>query len=223
WDCLVPPDGLPDLSHLAIPFDTIEEADKYFQKPGNMMIYVSRNPKDSWVSYYHLSRSFQNFTGTMDDFMEQHIQEIGMWGPHWKHVREHLEMRNEPNVCFLTFESLKKPKKRGTLIVLMTTNPYRQNTIEEIKKIALFLGKDLTQEQVKAVKEEASIERMREKAPVTGDYRWKNLHNEDLTKPFVRDGKVGGWRNELTQEQIEKIDKYIKDYFQDIGLFETHS
>ncbi|CAG0893459.1 unnamed protein product [Darwinula stevensoni] len=132
WDCMVPPDGLPDLSKLVTPFDTIEEADKHFQKPGNM------------------------------------------------------------------------------------------NVGEAIEKIARFLGKDLTQEQVKAVKEEASIERMREKAPVTGDnYRWKNLLGEDSTKPFIRDGQVGGWRNELTEEQIEKIDKYIQDYFQEMELYDT--
>ncbi|CAG0902357.1 unnamed protein product, partial [Darwinula stevensoni] len=108
WDCLVPPDGLPDLSQLVIPFDTIEEADKHFQKPGNMIIYVSRNPKDSWISYYSLFHTFDSFTGTLDDFIEQSIHGISVWGPHWKHVREHWEMRNEPNVCFLTFESLKK-------------------------------------------------------------------------------------------------------------------
>ncbi|CAG0893461.1 unnamed protein product [Darwinula stevensoni] len=238
WDCMVPPDGLPDLSKLVIPFDTIEEADRHFQKPGNMIIYVARNPKDSWVSFYHLNRSFENFVGTMDDFIEQHIKGIVISeltpSPSHRHVESSLEtcprtLENEERAeCLLPhFRILEKGMSEETNLLLplrelSATDPNRQNVDEAIEKIARFLGKDLTQEQLKAVKEEASIERMREKAPVTGDnYRWKNLLGEDSTKPFVRDGQVGGWRNELTEEQIEKIDKYIQDYFEEMGLYDT--
>ena len=100
-------------------------------------------------------------------------------------------------------------------------DPNQQNVGEEIKKIGHFLGKDLTQEQVKAIQEEASIERMREKSPVTGDnYRWKHLHSDEANKPFIREGHIGGWRNVLSEEQAEKMDKYIQDYFQEMGLYE---
>ncbi|CAG0896993.1 unnamed protein product [Darwinula stevensoni] len=249
WDCLVPPDGLPDLSQLAIPFDTIEEADKHFQKHGNMVphleslpsprvikthlpisllppevrknkiIYVSRNPKDSGISYYSLFHTFDSFMGTLDDFIEQSIHGISLWGPHWKHVREHWEMRNEPNVCFLTFESLcydfhiGKLKAPRSGFAFTATNPHRQNAIEEIERLARFLGKDLTQEQTKAVEEEASIERMREKSPVTeSNYRWKHLNpSRDTAESFIRGGRVGGWRNVLDEDQVEKIDKYIRE------------
>ncbi|CAG0902358.1 unnamed protein product [Darwinula stevensoni] len=214
WDCLVPPDGLPDLSQLVIPFDTIEEADKHFHKHGNMLphlesipsprvikthlpvsllppevrknkiIYVSRNPKDSWISYYSLFHTFDSFTGTLDDFIEQNIH----------------------GIC-----------EKGFVAVV--------NAIEEIERLARFLGKDLTQEQTKAVEEEASIERMREKSPVTGpNYRWKHLNPpRDPSDSFIRGGRVGGWRNVLDEDQVEKIDKYIREYLEETGLFDSQT
>lgn len=42
------------------------------------IIYVTRNPKDTCVSFYHYCKKFHNMTGSFEDFAELFLEDSGM-------------------------------------------------------------------------------------------------------------------------------------------------
>lgn len=42
------------------------------------IIYVTRNPKDTCVSFYHYCKKFHNMMGSFEDFAELFLEDSGM-------------------------------------------------------------------------------------------------------------------------------------------------
>lgn len=72
------------------------------------MIYVARNPKDVCVSFYHHRVLIEGYLGSLDDHVEEFINDVVLYAPYWPHVQEFWKRRNEPNVLFITYEELKQ-------------------------------------------------------------------------------------------------------------------
>lgn len=188
-------------------------------------IYVIRNPADCMVSYYHYMKyapyhDFSNFDEVFDLFLEGKLD----YGDFFDHLLSGYELRNLPNVLFLTFESMKKDPKSAVL------------------KIAKFLDESLVSEllsddesMLKKVLHHSSFEIMQ--TTITGFY------NEAFTTPpskesdedvsvkcmnkffmimeaakkrgfkstgnFVRRGKIGDGKLTLSEKQKEKLNTRI--------------
>lgn len=72
------------------------------------IVYVTRNPKDMCVSYYHYCKLIHGLHGSFDEFCDLFIQGKTPIGPIWDHILGFWEQKDEPNVLFIKYEDMKK-------------------------------------------------------------------------------------------------------------------
>lgn len=176
-----------------------KEIQKEIKKP--KIIYISRNPKDTCVSYYYFSRLIKEFDGTLDEFCEQFLSGSVNFAPFWNHVLPFWKRRKDPNVLFLKYEELKADLPAA------------------IRKTAKFLEKDLTEAQIEKLAAHLSFESMKNNPAV--NYDWLVKMSNWLTRDnnsFMRKGKVGGYKEVMTPEMIERFDTWTYENIKDTDL-----
>lgn len=186
-------------------------------------VYITRNPYDCCVSYYHHTRNLpalQFANGTFDEYFDRFLVGNVGFGDYFDHLLSWYEQRHLPNVLLLTYEDLKR------------------ETRSSVMKVAGFMGKEyLTKlEEDPSVFDNVlnmcSVKRMREKInPVRRapdekylanfkrkdvDFRlrkgleeWRIFLQTPMTGDFVRKGEVGDWRNYFSMDKIEKMKERI--------------
>ncbi|XP_070573366.1 sulfotransferase 1B1-like isoform X2 [Ptychodera flava] len=159
-----------------------------FDKPVKI-IYVARNPKDVVVSDFHHC--------IYSPFEEPSY--CGEWG---SHVIPWWKKRDDPNILFIKYEDMIKDLGRC------------------VKKIASFLQQDhLTEEQIMKTVKLCTFENMKQNPVDRNEDVLANLWKSDISKnPFIRKGKVGGWKEYFTVAQNEKFDQVYKKWIGDSGL-----
>ncbi|KAF2899022.1 hypothetical protein ILUMI_07154 [Ignelater luminosus] len=159
------------------------------------IIYVVRNPKDACISYCHHGNLMLGWKIDVDTFAKLFIAEKSMYGSFWKHVFGYWEHQDSLNILFIKYEDMKA------------------DLPSVIKKVAGFLEKELTDEQVEILAKHLSFESMKKNNAVNGEefieqFRKNNLVNEDGS--FIRAGEVGKYKKELSPETIRQFDAWIK-------------
>ncbi|GAB0090906.1 hypothetical protein DMENIID0001_056820 [Sergentomyia squamirostris] len=160
-------------------------------RTGSKVIYVARNPKDVAVSYFHHWKNMGKFTGSLDDFLDLFINDYVMCAPFHSHVLDFWNMRDEPNVLFITFEEMKR------------------DLDSVIRKTCDFLGKAYPADRIEELKKHLSFKSMQENDKIkiehfTGEYEeW-----QDQNYKFVRKGEVGGYKSEMAPHWIERFNKW---------------
>ncbi|XP_070555618.1 sulfotransferase 1 family member D1-like [Ptychodera flava] len=170
-----------------------------FHEKRPKLIYLARNPKDLVVSaFIHHSMPpchiYDEFSELLEEFLAgQAIANFGHWG---SHVLDWWKRRHENNVLYVKYEDMRKDLKAG------------------IMNIAEFIGKDLTTEDIDKIAHHCSF-----------DYMKKAFQDDAFMKamgwkenPFVRRGKVGGWKETFTVAQNEMMDKYCEQWLKGTGL-----
>lgn len=115
------------------------------------------------------------------------------FGTFWKNVLSFWEHRDQPNICFIKYEDMRKDLE-GI-----------------IRKVARFLEKELTNEQVDKLKNHLSFESMKNNRSVNYEglvelnSKFKLVDGEGS---FMRSGSVGGYKQVMSPELIEKFDKW---------------
>ncbi|KAJ8968177.1 hypothetical protein NQ314_002436 [Rhamnusium bicolor] len=114
------------------------------------IIYVTRNPKDTCISYHNHSKLLEGYTGSFEDFCKlflagkrEYTFFINILRPFWQHIFPFWERRNQPNILFLKYEEMIK------------------DLPAIIRKVAQFLEKDLTDEQVDRLSDHLSFTNMK--------------------------------------------------------------
>ncbi|XP_067133688.1 sulfotransferase 1C3-like [Centruroides vittatus] len=189
--------------------------------PDSKYIYVTRNPRDCCVSYYHFMKLLP-FPGELNfqEFLEVFLEGNLGYGDYFDHLLEWYKHKNDNNVHFVTYEDLKKDIKG------------------EILKIAKFLG----EEYEKCVLNDAKIleniiryssfDYMKESSKKNLDVFFKKDKKwlEDKNLPpgamkaiqnfnqsgkdteggtYVRKGIIGDWKNHFNEEQIRLLNEKI--------------
>ncbi|CAG9773792.1 unnamed protein product [Ceutorhynchus assimilis] len=169
-------------------------------KAGCKVIYVARNPKDVAVSFYHLNRSMrtQGYTGDFAKYWCYFKNNLQPWTPYWDHIKEGWNMRHEENVLFLFYENLNKVNLRPN-----------------VEKIASFLGKSYTNEQLDKLENHLKIENFRNNKSVNFDVMESLGIILKSEEGFVRKGKNGGWKNYFDQEMDEEANQWIEENLRD--------
>ncbi|KAB7504383.1 Sulfotransferase family cytosolic 1B member 1 [Armadillidium nasatum] len=168
------------------------------------VVYVARNSKDVAVSYCHHSRLLKchDFCGTTSEFVDHFVNDTLVYSPFWTHIKEGWKRRNQSNIHFMFYEDLKANPKA------------------EIARLKDFLNVDLTNDQIEKIVHYTSFDQMKERegkdlmGEDTNEYA--NSEVEDKDGGFFRKGQVGDYKNKLSEEDIERINKWTKENTRDM-------
>ncbi|KAL9993833.1 putative Sulfotransferase domain, P-loop containing nucleoside triphosphate hydrolase [Helianthus debilis subsp. tardiflorus] len=176
-------------------------------------VYVCRDPKDVLISKWHFMsklRSKDQPPLSLDEAFELFCLGVSEYGPFWEHVLSYWRVSLEfpDKILFLKYEEMKKQPE----VV--------------VKKLAAFMEKPFTAEE--------------EKKGVVGDIvklcSFENLSNLEVNKTgvekfanmvevenrdFFRKGEVGDWKNYLSEEMKERIDRITDEKLRGSGLILT--
>ncbi|NXT39694.1 ST3A1 sulfotransferase, partial [Pelecanoides urinatrix] len=158
------------------------------------IIYVTRNPKDVMVSYYHFSK----FISTLEEvpdfdlFMERFLAGKVLASSWLDHVAGWYSHAEDFNILFLTYEEMKKDLRSAVL------------------KICNFLDKKLSEEELDSVVRQATFENMRKDPRANYEHLPDGIAAKDKGS-FLRKGTVGDWKNIMTVAQSERFDKVLKE------------
>ncbi|XP_073532001.1 amine sulfotransferase-like [Phyllobates terribilis] len=165
------------------------------------IIYVSRNPKDVLVSYYHFYKMnpYLKCTIHWETFINLFISGKVISGSWFDHLMGWYQHKEDFDILFLTYEEMIKDLRSAVL------------------KICIFVGLNLDDEAIDIVVEKATFKNM--KHDPLANYTF--LSNEVLDKnkgTFLRKGIVGDWKNTMTVAQSEMFDKFYKEKMGDLPI-----
>ncbi|XP_050663857.1 sulfotransferase 1E1-like isoform X5 [Leptidea sinapis] len=164
------------------------------------VIYVARDPRDAAVSHYHLCKLF-TICGVPDDFKtfwNYFLRGLHGYSPILEHTKEAWAQRGHPNLLFLFYEELS------------------EDLPSAVRKVAKFLRKTLTEDQVKSLCEHLNFNNFKKNASFDDGALVKLNFVKKGEAPFIRRGKVGGWRQYFDDEMMDQADRWITD-----NLFNT--
>ena len=175
------------------PRPRIIKTHQYFDHRYGRMIYIVRDPRDVALSYYDFHRKYRQIA---DDYpLETWVEEFvagklisSDWGSWGENVASWLYTRGQnPDFLLLRYEDM------------------IEQTPRELARIARHLRIKVTPEQLNAVIEKSSAQRMRELEKLE-ENQWvaTKKHRKDI--PFVRAAGAGGWRSKLPAPCIAKIE-----------------
>ena len=163
-------------------------------------IYVLRNPKDVAVSLFFYLKQGWHRDLRWGDFFEIYMKGEVIFGDYFDHLLSWWPHRDNKNVLFLTYE-----------------DHLKRDLSQSVSKIALFMGAVLPTESLAKIVELTTFDAMRSDS--SANVSWmKNLHDENGQSTFLRKGIVGDWKNYLTFEQSNRIDRKSTDKLKESGL-----
>ncbi|XP_022125266.2 sulfotransferase 1C4 [Pieris rapae] len=166
------------------------------------VVYVARDPRDAAVSHYHLSRLYR-IQGAPKDFKTYWnylIRGLHHFSPILEHVKEAWRLRNHPNLLFVFYEELSK------------------DLPSVVRRISKFLGKSPTAEQVGNLCEHLSFNNFKDNSAVNEMLLGKIDFLNKGEAPFIRKGKVGGWREYFDDEMMQQADRWLLENLTDTDL-----
>ncbi|MCD7456971.1 hypothetical protein HAX54_033738 [Datura stramonium] len=190
----------PRLFHTHLPYRVLPDSIK--NSDNCKIIYIARNPKDTLISMWHFfnhnhKRVEKNFP--LEKVFECFCNGFHHYGPFFEHVLEYWK------------ESKKKPQK----ILFLKYEDLKMDPKKEVKKIALFLGKPFdNEEDVEKVLWRCSLERLKNLEVNKSGSLFADIPNSS----FFRKGVVGDWKNYMTPEMEEKLEKITSLKLQGSGL-----
>jgi len=172
------------------------------------ILFITRHPGDIVVSWYiqYLNRTKAFKRELLEAEMKTGIDrdrislfefvqhpELGLPALIDYHNFWYQQLHNRPNAMILRYEDL------------------RQDTETTTGKLADFLGEVFTPEQIREAVAFTDFDNMRklEKSNYFRNISLRNRGGKGEEKRKVRRGKVGGYRGDLTPEQVESVEEQI--------------
>jgi hypothetical protein len=112
------------------------------------------------------------------------------------------KVRDNSNILFLTYEEMKK------------------DLPDVIQKVASLLGKSISKEDILRLQQHVSFESMKTNPAVNKTNVIKDIvkGGGQVISPFIRDGKVGGYKSTMSPEIISQFQHQMKKKFEETGL-----
>jgi hypothetical protein len=153
-------------------------------------IYAVRDVRDVVLSEHSYQLWNGMYGGKLDDFLTGflvgRVNGYGFWADHVHSWLDAVDAK-KGNVLVIKFEDL------------------RQNTCATLAEISKFLGVKVDARAITNAIQNNSVERMREKEDKARETTFKESRRG---LRFVRQGSVGGWRQVLTDEQVQLVERY---------------
>ncbi|KAK6230766.1 hypothetical protein QUC31_002284 [Theobroma cacao] len=195
----------PRLFRSLVPYPLLPESVK---NSACKIVYITRDPKDVFVSMWHFMNSWTCTIGQgpwkMNEAFESFCRGVHAFGPFHDHVLSYWKesLRRPEKILFLRYEDLKKDPK------------------VQLKKLASFLGRPFAkEEEVEKVLWRCSLERLKTlEVNQNGVDPWLGIPY----KLYFRRGIVGDWENNITEEMKERLDQVTRMKFEGSGLDFKH-
>ena len=163
--------------------------------PDSKYIYIARNPFDCAVSFYYHTQGFikhYNFAeGTFDDFFECFINGEVDCGDYFDNLLSWVQHKNDQNVLFLTYESMKNNPKINIIA------------------IAKFLGDNYVEKVQNTQILESILHHTSFTSMSQNQSRWSSQRPPNMT-PFIRKGKVGDWKSHFSVSQTQRLSQKLR-------------
>ncbi|KAK8785872.1 hypothetical protein V5799_007764 [Amblyomma americanum] len=192
-----------------------------WQYPEAKYIYVTRNPYDCCVSFFHHTRGFPSYRfedGSFEEFFEMFMNGHVDFGEYFDHQIPWFQRRNDRNVLYLTYESLKKDTASGIFKVADFLEPQigiklRENpeALQEIvQATSIESMRMFNREFVKWLPTMLQLTASRAADTINEEEKeWRVDMEKLMVGQFVRKGAVGDWRYHFTPELIRRMKKKI--------------
>lgn len=197
-------------THQALRPDTMNEETKY--------VYVARNPWDVCVSLYHAMTELNAWKfqdGTFPELFDAFLETDLGYGRYFDHVASGYALKDKPNVFFMTYEELKRDT-RGTVLRLahFLGDEYGKRLVEDERRLENILEFSKPEHMRKIFVLNFRVNRSPEWENLfrRNDLSCKTGYDGDKTKyNIVREGKVGGWREYFSPQQLARLEKKIQE------------
>ncbi|GAU96536.1 hypothetical protein RvY_07966-2 [Ramazzottius varieornatus] len=165
----LPPDT-PRTYFTHLGYDALPETVKKNAK----IVFVVRNPKDTIVSMYHFNRSHYplQFHGDLQEMINGFTEDRVTYGPFFDHTASYWSRRNDRNIFCTSFEELSL------------------DFLGVIRRLAKFLGKDLTEDQLRTTMYECAFDQMKNNDTVNKAAVGARGYFDFNKSPFIRAGKT---------------------------------
>ncbi|KAK5644366.1 hypothetical protein RI129_005666 [Pyrocoelia pectoralis] len=159
------------------------------------IVSIVRNPRDVCLSYFHHCKLIEGYTGDFDTFAKLFFIGNVPYAPYWTNVLSYWEKTLDSNFLLLKFEDLKS------------------NLSTAVRRVAKFLCKQLTDEQVSQLVNHLSFVNMKNNeavnyASVVNLHKVLNLVRDGGS--FIRSGAVGGYNLQYTEELKTRFDEWVQ-------------
>ncbi|KAL3511006.1 hypothetical protein ACH5RR_030407 [Cinchona calisaya] len=165
------------------------------------LVYICRDTKDTFISLWHFMNNLRsNHLGpnSLEEAFEMFCRGVSIFGPFWDHVLDYWkESKERPNkVLFLKYEEM------------------REDPNFHVKRLAEFFGVPFSLEEegsrvVEKITNLCSFENL-SKLVVNKDGK---LPSGVENKTFFRGGEVGDWKNYLSPEMVEQLNRLNEEKF----------
>ncbi|GAA0169579.1 transferase [Lithospermum erythrorhizon] len=168
------------------------------------LVYLSRNPKDTFVSYWHFAMNTkpENYAGvsSIEEGVDMFCKGLIICGPFWDHVLDYwnASLEKSDNVFFLTYEQL------------------LSEPIPLVRRLADFLGYGFSTEEedsrmVDAIVKMCSFENL---SKLEVNNCSNKVSGDGFTnKSFFWRGEAGDWKNHLMLELANLLDDVTEQKF----------
>jgi hypothetical protein len=171
-------------------------------------VYLVRDARDVVLSEYPFLKALGLFNGDFDAFLREFVAgRLNAYGAWHNHVTSWLDAADSGKVDLL----------------VVRYEDMRANTEGKLTEIVRFYGEDPDPAVIRTAVENNTLEKMRAKedatrrtAPAPGKVPLRKMQDGPDNR-FVREGKVGGWRARLTEEQIQLLEKHAGAVLQRLG------
>ncbi|XP_078511820.1 sulfotransferase 6B1-like [Lissotriton helveticus] len=149
-------------------------------------LVVFRNPKDTAVSLFHFYNSLAllpNYS-SWDEFFEYFMTGKVIYSSWFEYAIAWNEHIDDENVMVLMFEEMKVDLEAA------------------VKKISVFFGVHLTEEQILLITERGGFKAMKERSSET---------HGSVGSTIFRKGDVGDWKNYFSEAQSREMDAKFEE------------
>ena len=190
------------LSRLARP--RLMKSHEYFDPRYRRVIYLVRDPRDVVISYHEFQKKRKMIPENcplesyVERFVEGGLDPFGTWREHvgsWLGARSGLP-------CFL----------------LVRYEDLKSTTVSELRRIADFIGLHADDAQLAMAAEQCSFAAMRKLEQVQA--REGMIDRSRLSRPALRSGVAGGWRNQLDRVSAARITEAFHAVMGDLGYLD---
>ena len=177
---------------------------EYFDHRYRRIIYIVRDPRDVALSCYDFQRKYRQIP---DDYpLDTYVDDLvcgraisadwGTWGE---------------NVASWFFT-----RGRSSNFLLLRYEDMIADTARELARVARHLGVEASPERLQSAIERSSADRMREMEKREA-HEWVGTkkHRKDI--PFVRVAGTGGWRTQLPERCLERIESVWGELMTKLG------